>query len=93
MEQKEFLIHIKTIFDFLQKPSVRIILFHNPYSEHQQKIIDKMCIENYRIIGQVIRKEPYTKSLEDIQQLLDSYQEPFTDLETLKFVIIGQQKP
>ena len=93
MEHKEFLLHVKIIFEYLHRPDARLILFHNPYSEHQQKIIDKICIENYRIVGQVLRKEPYEKSLEDIQQLLDSYQEPFTDLETLKFVIIGQQKP
>jgi len=93
LEEKEFVLHVKIIKDFLSRPQVRLILFHNPYTKAQQRIIDIICMNHSHIIGQVVRKEPNQEALSEISRLLESHHEPFVTKEKMKFVIIGQQKP
>ncbi len=92
MNKEEFLIHMNIIRDLLKNPILRIIIFHNPYTETQQHIIDTICIQNIQIIGQVERKKPYDKSFAEIKRLINSHHEPFEEQKHLQLVILGQQK-
>lgn len=93
MNDEEFLYHMKIIRDFLKKPNIRIILLHNPYTESQQKIIDAICRNSKKILGQIERIPPTKEKAEEIKRLIESNNEPFISADKLQFVIIGQQKP
>lgn len=90
MENKEFLLHLKTIWELIQKPNVRIILMHPPYTEKQQKTIDSICRVSKKIIGQIERKPPLKDAADEIGRILQSHKEPFVPAEELQYVILGK---
>lgn len=92
MDKEEFVLHLNILNEILQRSTTRIIIIHNPYTDIQQKIIDGICSKNSHIIGQLQRIDP-VRAAKEIQQLLDSYHEPFVKNDSLEFVILGQQKP
>lgn len=92
MECAEFYYHLQILKDCLQEKRVRIILFHPPYDEAQQKIIDSICRNSKQIIGQVKRNSPLKPALKEIGRLIKSHKEPFIAAEELQYVILGQQK-
>jgi len=92
MDNDEFLYHMEIISDMLKYPHVRIILHHPPYNEDQQVIIDTICRNSVKIVGQIIRKPPIIKAAKEIERLILSHHEPNMKPKNLQFVIIGQQK-
>ena len=93
MHTSEFFYHLNIIKDMMKDKSVRIILLHTPYTETQQKIIDSICRNSNQIIGQIERKEPMKKTLQEMKRLIDSHKDPFISSDDLKYVILGRQKP
>ena len=92
MDNDEFLHHLNLIADLSKKPSVRIILLHNPYTEKQQRIIDSICRRSNNIIGQVTRVPPLDEKADEIQRLILAHKDPFLKPEHIQYVILGQQK-
>jgi len=92
MECAEFYYHLLILKDCLKEKNVRIILFHPPYDNAQQKIIDSICRNSKQIIGQVKRNSPLKPALKEIGRLIKSHKEPFVSPEQLHYVILGQQK-
>lgn len=93
MDNAEFLYHMEIIRDMLKHKHVRIILLHPPYTKSQQIIIDSICRNSKKIIGQIERKPPIKDAAREIQRLIHSHHEPFISQEKLRYVIIGRQKP
>lgn len=93
MENKEFLLHLKTIKELIKTPNVRIILLHPPYTKDQQKTIDSICRVSKHIIGQIERTTPMKDAAEEIGRILHSNKEPFVSADKLKYVILGKIKP
>lgn len=93
MENKEFLHHLKTIRELVQKRNVRIILLHPPYTEKQQKMIDSICRRSKHIIGQIERTTPMKDAAEEIGRILRSHKEPFVSADKLQYVILGKVTP
>lgn len=92
METDEFYYHLLILKDCLKQKDVRVILFHPPYEQGQQKIIDSICRNSKQIIGQVKRDSPLKPALKEIGRLIKSHKEPFIIPEQLQYVILGQQK-
>ncbi len=92
MNTDEFFYHMEIIRDMLKYPYVRIILLHVPYTTSQQEIIDSICRNSKNIIGQLERKPPINKAVNEIKRLILSHHEPLINNDKLRFVIIGQQK-
>lgn len=91
MNDPDFLHHMKIIRDMLRHPHVRIILMHPPYLESQQSIIDSICRNSKKIIGQIERKPPIIDAAIEIERMILSHHEPFIDESKLQYVIIGRQ--
>ena len=96
MDNDEFVYHMEIIRDMLKHSEVRIILFHPPYTNSQQAIIDAISRNSTSIIGQLVRPTVSKKNVEtaskEIARLISSHHEPFISNDKLRFVIIGQQK-
>ncbi len=93
MDNAEFLYHLNIIKDMIKKPHVRIILFHVPYTESQQRIIDSISRQSKHIIGQLERKPPLKYAAEEIQRLILSHKDPFIATDQLQYVVLGRQEP
>lgn len=92
MNEIEFLRHLDMIMDLLERPNLRLILFHLPYTESQQLVIDDICKNSPHIIGQIIRK-PLTKEIaHEFGRLITTHHEPHVNCDELKYVIVGKQK-
>lgn len=92
MDNDEFFHHMEIIRDMLKEPRTRIILLHPPYTESQQVIIDTICRNSKKIIGQLVRTPPLKKAAQEIKRIILSHHEMYLNHEQLQFVVIGQQK-
>jgi len=96
MDNDEFVHHMEIIRDMMQHQDVRIILFHPPYTNSQQAIIDAISRNSTNIIGQLVRptvsKKNVEKASREIARLISSHHDPLISNDQLRFVIIGQQK-
>ncbi len=96
MDNDEFVYHMEIIRDMLKFPDVRMVLFHPPYTNSQQVIIDSISRNSINIIGQLVRpnitKKDIEKASKEIARLITSHHEPLISNDKLRFVIIGQQK-
>lgn len=92
MDDAEFLHHMKIIRYMLKQPHVRLVLLHPPYTQSQQRIIDAICRNSTKIIGQIERKPPMEKTAQEVSRLITSHHEPCIRSKELQYVILGQQK-
>lgn len=92
MDTPEFFYHLQIIKNLLKDKSVRIILVHPSYTKTQQKIIDSICRNSTKIIGQVERKPPIVEVAKEIERLIAAHTEPFIPSDQLQYVVVGQQK-
>ncbi len=92
MDDAEFLHHMELIRDMLKHQHVRIVLLHPPYTQHQQRIIDAICRNSTKIIGQIERRLPIEKTAQEVSRLIFSHHEPCIRTKGLQYVILGQQK-
>lgn len=92
MDDDEFLYHLDIIKDLTLDPSIRIILFHPPYTTRQQKIVDSICRRTNNIIGQLERSELIGKRSNEISRLIKYHNDPYLKPAQIKYVILGQQR-
>lgn len=102
MDSNEFRIHVKLISDYLKLPHVKIFLWHSPYNKTQRRLIDSVCYETERIIGQLEQaKDSATreKQHQEILRIIEAHNEPLIyghvkiPSDEIQIVILGVQKP